>query len=129
MCLITDMCRFNLESQLFKLADITKEDKMPGLNGTGPAGMGPMTGRGMGPCGDGTSAYTGFSRRAMGMRVGRGYGCGMGYGRGFGPAYGSGFGAWTGEETDPEGMKQILEERRNALKRHIEALDKRLETL
>ena len=42
---------------------------MPGFNGTGPRGMGPMTGRGMGPCGRG---------------FGRGMGYGMGYGRGFG---------------------------------------------
>ena len=40
---------------------------MPQLDKTGPAGQGPMTGRGMGPCG-------------AGMR--RGWGCG--YGRGFG---------------------------------------------
>ena len=41
---------------------------MPGNNGTGPMGMGPMTGRGLGPCGNGT-------RRGGG---GRGF-----FGRGF----------------------------------------------
>ena len=40
---------------------------MPNMNGTGPQGMGAMTGRGMGPCGGG-------------MRRG----CGRGFGRGFG---------------------------------------------
>jgi len=40
---------------------------MPNMNGTGPQGQGPMTGRGLGPCGGG-------------MRRG----CGRGFGRGFG---------------------------------------------
>lgn len=40
---------------------------MPALDQTGPQGMGPMTGRGFGPCGRGT----GFGR-------GRGYGRGLG---------------------------------------------------
>jgi len=40
---------------------------MAGQDGTGPNGQGPMTGRGLGPCGGG-------------MRRG----CGRGFGRGFG---------------------------------------------
>ncbi len=46
---------------------------MPRRNGTGPRGMGPMTGRGMGPCGGGYSS---------GLGRGRGYGrvmCGWFY--------------------------------------------------
>lgn len=43
---------------------------MPNLDGTGPMGQGPRTGRGFGPCGGG---------------MGRGWGgCGFGCGRGFG---------------------------------------------
>ncbi len=42
---------------------------MPNMDKTGPQGLGPMTGRGMGPCGGG-------------MR--RGCGRGFGMGRGFG---------------------------------------------
>ena len=45
---------------------------MPRRNGTGPLGMGPMTGRGFGLCSTGNFAYK--SR----------LGCRMGYGRGFG---------------------------------------------
>ncbi|MFH1311321.1 MAG: DUF5320 domain-containing protein [Nanoarchaeota archaeon] len=41
---------------------------MPGQDGTGPNALGPMTGRGLGPCG-------------YGMR--RGFGRGFGRGRGF----------------------------------------------
>lgn len=39
---------------------------MPGFDGTGPRGMGPMTGRGMGPCGGGY----GYGR---GVRYGASY--------------------------------------------------------
>lgn len=40
---------------------------MPGQDGTGPAGQGPMTGRGLGPCGGGM-------RRGFGRGFGRGLG-------------------------------------------------------
>ncbi len=43
---------------------------MPGFDKTGPRGQGPMTGRGLGPCGGG-------------MAWGRGCGCGYGYRRFF----------------------------------------------
>lgn len=38
---------------------------MPNRNGTGPTGQGPKTGRGLGPCGDGTP-------RGAGQGLGRG---------------------------------------------------------
>ena len=45
---------------------------MPGNDRTGPQGYGPMTGRGLGPCG------MGF-RRGAGMGLGRGMGMRSGY--------------------------------------------------
>jgi len=59
--------------------------KMPRRDGTGPMGMGPMTGRGFGVCGSGfygrRNCYgTGFGRRGYGPRYGAGYGYGTGYG-------------------------------------------------
>jgi len=48
---------------------------MPGGDGTGPLGQGPMTGRGLGYC-------VGYA--APGFTWGRGYGRGQGFGRGFG---------------------------------------------
>ncbi len=33
---------------------------MPGFDGTGPDGRGPMTGRGLGPCGRGLARGSGF---------------------------------------------------------------------
>lgn len=44
---------------------------MPGQDGTGPQGQGPMTGRGLGPCG-------------QGLRRGFGRGFGRSFGRNFG---------------------------------------------
>ncbi|PIN78180.1 hypothetical protein COV15_00035 [Candidatus Woesearchaeota archaeon CG10_big_fil_rev_8_21_14_0_10_34_12] len=41
---------------------------MPGQDGTGPSGQGPLTGRGLGPCGRGL----GF-RRGFGRGMGRGF--------------------------------------------------------
>ncbi len=58
---------------------------MPGGNGTGPAGMGPMTGRGAGYC-------AGYSIPGYANAVaGRGFGGGRGFGRGRGFG-GGGFG-------------------------------------
>jgi len=71
---------------------------MPGGDGTGPGGMGPMTGRAAGFCaGYPMPGYANpVSGRGMGMGWGRGRGGGFGRGRGFGwgragyvlPAYG-----------------------------------------
>ncbi len=72
---------------------------MPGGDGTGPGGMGPMTGRAAGFCaGYSVPGYANpVGGRGMGMGWGRGRGGGFGRGRGFGwgragyglPAYGS----------------------------------------
>lgn len=43
---------------------------MPGNNKTGPEGQGPMTGRGLGPCGAGRAFRKGFGRgRGFGWRA------------------------------------------------------------
>ena len=77
---------------------------MPRGDGTGPMGMGPMTGRAAGYCaGFGVPGYMnagpGFGyRRALGRGFGSGYGFGGGRGWGRGAA-GRGFGrrvAWNG---------------------------------
>lgn len=73
---------------------------MPGLDQTGPQGKGPMTGRGMGPCGGG-------------MR--RGFGCGRGQGRFAGRAYLS----KTEEVEDLEDEAKNLEADLKALKERI----------
>ena len=78
---------------------------MPGGDRTGPAGMGPMTGRGAGFC----AGYPmpGYMNPVPdgGFLPGAGYGSAApyggapafyGYGPGYAPAWGSGFGGWRG---------------------------------
>jgi hypothetical protein len=82
---------------------------MPGFDGTGPAGMGPMTGGARGPCNPYNAPYAGYSpyrpryavppnpnypyrfgRPSWGL--GRGFrGRGRGFGRGRGPGRGRGW--------------------------------------
>ncbi|MDD5071304.1 MAG: DUF5320 domain-containing protein [Patescibacteria group bacterium] len=66
---------------------------MPRLNGTGPMGQGPMTGRGLGPCGGG-------------MRTGWG-------GRGFG---------WRSFFRSPKNQQQSLDEEEKMLEEELEAV-------
>ena len=98
---------------------------MPGLDGTGPAGAGPMTGRGLGACtgrgagwGYGPGAGRGFGR---GFGPGRGLGYGPGFGRGLGRRMGwfsVGYGqAGEGAATN---IKNVLEERREILRAELE---------
>jgi len=65
--------------------------KMPLLDGTGPMGQGPMTGRGLGNC-----TGRGFNPWPMPGGYGRGFGTGMGMGRGFGRGRGRGIGMGLG---------------------------------
>ena len=55
---------------------------MPGGDGTGPGGMGPMTGRAAGYC----AGYSvpGYANPVGGRGMGMGWGRGRGFGRGFG---------------------------------------------
>jgi hypothetical protein len=70
---------------------------MPGLDGTGPRGLGPLTGGGRGFCVTGTSPTTvqpvsTIPQRPIYNRVYRGQGFGMG--RGGGRGMGRGRGRW-----------------------------------
>jgi len=79
---------------------------MPRGDGTGPMGMGPMTGRAAGYCaGYGAPGFMnpipgrGFAGRGIGFGFGRGrggYGRGMGRGMGFGRGRGMGWGRGMG---------------------------------
>ena len=64
---------------------------MPGGDGTGPAGMGPMTGRAAGYCAG--YAVPGYMNPVPGYGFGRGWGRGPGRGRGFRGIHGWG-GYW-----------------------------------
>ena len=66
---------------------------MPGQDKTGPSGQGPLTGRGLGPCGAG----------------GRGIGFRRGFGRGFGRCRGFGLRVAEPVALTKEQEKKILE--------------------
>ncbi|MFA5173587.1 MAG: DUF5320 domain-containing protein [Candidatus Pacearchaeota archaeon] len=83
---------------------------MPNMDGTGPNGIGPMTGRGLGPCG-------------AGLR---------GYGRGFGRGYGRGF-AFRARlnpvNLTKEEEKKILEAELNEVSLEKQEIEKRLKEI
>lgn len=79
---------------------------MPARNGTGPRGMGPMTGWGRGWC--------------AGGGLGRGFG---GYGR-FG--MGRGFGGVWGAPVSPEMEEQVLRQEMDMLRSRMDELQARL---
>jgi hypothetical protein len=83
---------------------------MPRQDGTGPSGQGPMTGRGMGPCG-----------RGMRKRFGRGFGRGQGRFAVCPPKYLAGF---TKEEE-----KKILKADLEDLEAEKQEIEKRLKKM
>jgi hypothetical protein len=89
--------------------------KMPRRDGTGPIGMGPMTGRGFGFCG-----HRFYGRRNC---FGRGFGPWYGAGYGFAPGYGQGY--FKQDMTE----KEFLKNQKEFLESQIELLEKELEDL
>jgi hypothetical protein len=90
---------------------------MPGRDGTGPMGAGPMTGRGFGIC-------TG----ANAVKYGAGFGMGLGLARrrGFGRGFGRGFPV---NEISSETQKELLQAQKEILQKRLEVIDKQLEDL
>ncbi|MBN2202828.1 MAG: DUF5320 domain-containing protein [Candidatus Aenigmarchaeota archaeon] len=80
---------------------------MPFRDGTGPEGRGPLTGRGLGPCG------RGFAR-------GGGFGRGMGFRR-------SGY--WDYRRPTKEEEIEMLKADKEAIKADLADIEKRLEEL
>ncbi|MEA2020639.1 MAG: DUF5320 domain-containing protein [Patescibacteria group bacterium] len=87
---------------------------MPGFDGTGPRGEGPLTGRGLGPCGGGLGFRRGFGFRRFGLRRGLGYGMGR-----LGGFFGRGR-AYSKKESleDLREYRRFLEEELKALKEY-----------
>jgi len=102
-----------------------KEGNMPRFDGTGPAGAGQMTGRGLGPCG-GAAQY---GVRGQGMGLGMGRRCGYGRGAGFGRGYG--FMARTPVATPLKGeeLKAALLEQKQLFQARMDAIDQQIESL
>ena len=87
---------------------------MPRMDGTGPMGLGPMTGRGLGPCGNG--GRNGFAGRGFGGGRGRGFGMGLGLGaRNF-------FGSSKDQLRALENQEKLIAEKLEAIKAEKKAL-------
>lgn len=108
---------------------------MPRGDGTGPMGLGPMTGRGLGFCKPGYVSAPPAYGRGMGFGRGRGF---RGGGRGWcGRFFASGFGGWLRPEgysvpyqaPDPELEKQMLKKEADALQSELNLIKKRLDDL
>jgi len=85
-------CRIKEEEEDTGAVDFIRKEVfyMPGFNGTGPAGMGPMTGGGRGYC-NSTGAVYGPAPAWGPGHSGVGYGRGFGRVRGFSGGYRPGF--------------------------------------
>lgn len=101
-------------------------DSMPRGNGTGPMGMGPMTGRGAGFC-------AGFA--APGYANPAGFGCGFGGGRGFRRMfYATGLPRWarfgnqsvSGAYASDGDEKELLKRQAKLLENQLHDVKKRL---
>ncbi|AFC99675.1 hypothetical protein Mtc_0915 [Methanocella conradii HZ254] len=103
---------------------------MPGLDGTGPLGMGPMTGRGMGYC---TGYVPAQGRWLFGRGAGRGFFCGRGRGRGWrNMYYATGLTGWQRAAAYWPGVywpavEPTREQELEALKRQSEFFERSLE--
>ena len=108
---------------------------MPFGDGTGPGGMGPMTGRGAGYC----AGYSmpGFMNpyggRGLGMGWGRGWGRGVrGFppgGYGFTPYAPPGYGPMGWAAPSRESEIKMLQNQADRLREQMEAVDERIEEL
>lgn len=112
---------------------------MPGLDGTGPAGAGPMTGGGFGRCTPQGRSMLSNSGLGLGRGLGRrggfgpGFGRGRGYGAGFGrrgmydPGYGAPFGdSYT---LTPQEEANRLRAEATTLKNDLDEINRRIEEL
>ncbi len=112
---------------------------MPGYDGSGPMGAGPMTGGGRGMC---SPAGRSYAMGGFGLRRGAGAGFGpqRGYGRGFGrrgayplaggwvdPAFNAPYGA--SYVMKPEEELSVLRNEAGYVQEELDAINKRIETL
>jgi hypothetical protein len=99
---------------------------MPGFDGTGPLGEGPMTGGGFGYCGARRGSRYALRGRPIyrGFGVGRGsrFGRGRGLSRGFGLAYGG----WRPEAVDAKAELAELQREANDLRASLKDIESRI---
>jgi hypothetical protein len=96
--------------------------KMPGGDGTGPIGQGPMTGRAFGFCAE--YPNSGYSRPVYGLGYGRGWGRGIG--RGY---WGRGRRFWYREIGEIPLIKSSTEEEKVCLENLVKNLEDELKAV
>ncbi len=101
---------------------------MPGRDGTGPVGNGPMTGRGAGFCVAGNVNRSNYSGKCLGLGFGFGYGLGCGRGRGgrFGATGAYGWRRWLGVNPALVEDKELLKRRADMLQAELDEIRKNL---
>lgn len=120
---------------------------MPRGDGTGPAGMGPMTGRAAGYCAGYSAPGYANTYRGRFAGAGRTFGGGFGRGRGYrnwyyatglpgGVRYNMGYPAWGGAvnypltpDLEPEQEKEILRSQSEALQKQLNDIKARIDEL
>jgi len=94
---------------------------MPGFDGTGPRGMGPMTGGGRGFC---SPWGIGAANRSYGVAPGLGYG----YGRGYNFGRGLGFAPYAPSMTKEQEL-DFLKNQAQAIKSQLDQIETRIQQL
>ncbi len=95
---------------------------MPGRNGTGPAGCGPMTGRGFGPCCANADYPQGSGRFVRGA--------GMGYGMGRRNRFNCAPHPYYAQrEISPQEQKEILKQQKEFLQAELDNINSTLDEL
>ena len=120
---------------------------MPRFDGTGPAGMGSMTGGGRGLCNSSRTAYGPTPILRPGYRgYGQGFGQGRGFRGGFGPGFGRGRGYgrgfdfsgdylsmgrqyWSSYAMNSQDKLNMLKDEAGAMKKELDAINDRIKKL
>jgi len=126
---------------------------MPGFDGTGPSGMGSMTGGGRGFCNSSRTAYgptpilrPGYRGYDYGQGFGRGFGQARCFRGGFGPGFGRGRGYGRGFDSrgahpsmgrwyegsyamNSQDELNMLKDEAGAMKKELDAINKRINEL
>jgi len=100
---------------------------MPGREGTGPMGLGAMTGRGLGACTGVNAPICGGFGFGWGRGAGRGFACG--FGRGWGLGFRRGFGFVPNASYGQPVSKEALLAQRDRIKDALDAIEKQLESM
>ncbi len=98
---------------------------MPGFDGSGPMGAGPMTGGARGYCNPGYAGYNRPVGYGRGMARGRGAGAGYGMGRGFRRGYGGMYPPYAPAYAPADELSD-LRQQADAVKNTLDAINRRI---